>query len=287
MWLPLLRAKLGDNHSLASAAFIWSYIYRLYKARQSGMKREVLGYVAGGYAPVLQRFREHLRSLGVDIRTDAVVDEVQGDAKSATVRLRGGATHELDAVVLTVPSTYVPTLCQQLNAEERTRLEGVVYQGVACASVLLRKPLGGFYVTNITDAWVPYTAVVEMTALVPTSHFGGYTLAYLPRYLTQEDPYWKRSDAEIEREFTEALLRMYSHLTRDDIVSFQVSRARKVQALATLRYQEKVLPRTVTSVPRVFVANSSQIVNGTLNLNETITVANRKAEEIEAALAAG
>lgn len=285
MWLPLLRAKLGDNHTLASAAFIWSYIHRLYKARQTGMKREVLGYVAGGYAPVLARFREHLRCLGVEIETGALAEEVRNGDKSAAIRFRGGETREFDAVVMTIPSSYVPKLCPQLGREESARLRGVVYQGVVCASVLLKKPLGGFYVTNITDDWVPFTAVVEMTSLVPTEHFNGYTLAYLPRYLTQDDPYWERSDEEIEAEFLEALERMYGHLTRDDVVSFQVSRARKVQALATLHYQAETLPATATTLPRVFVANSSQIINGTLNLNETITVANRKAEEIRSALA--
>lgn len=286
MWMPLLRAKLGDNHSLASAAFIWSYIYRLYKARQTGAKREVLGYVKGGYAPVLERFRDHLRARGITIRTGAFAEEVRDTGPGATVRLRGGATHELDAAVMTIASTFIPGTCPQLDAEECRRLAGVVYQGVVCASVLVKKPLGGFYVTNITESWVPFTAVVEMTALVPPEHFGGYTLAYLPLYLTQDDPFWERSDEDIEEEFVGALVRMYDHLTREDVVHVRVSRAKKVQALATLRYQAEVLPATVTSVPRIFVANSSQIVNGTLNLNETLTVAERKAEEIRTALAA-
>lgn len=285
MWMPLLRAKLGDNHSLASAAFIWSYIYRLYKARQSGAKKEVLGYVSGGYAPVLERFQEHLRSLGVVIETGAFAEEVRDNGSSVTVRLRGGRTHELDAAVMTIASSFIPTTCPQLSEAESERLHGVVYQGVVCASVLLKKPLGGFYVTNITESWVPFTAVVEMTSLVPTEQFDGYSLAYLPLYLTQDDAYWDRSDEEIEEEFISGLLKMYDHLSRDDVVHVEVSRARKVQALATLNYQAEVLPETVTTVPRIFVANSSQIVNGTLNLNETLTVANRKAVEIEMALA--
>ena len=215
----------------------------------------------------------------------AFAEEVHDNGSSVSVRLRCGATHELDAAVMTIASSFVPGICPQLSQEECDRLSGVVYQGVVCASVLLKKPLGGFYVTNITDRWVPFTAVIEMTSLVPKSRFNGYTLAYLPRYLTQNDPYWERSDLEIEEEFVSALVRMYDHISREDVVNFQVSRARMVQALATLRYQAEVLPSTVTSLPRVFVANSSQIVNGTLNLNETITVANQKAAEIQAALA--
>ena len=35
-WLPLLRAKLGENYKIASASFIWSTIARLYAARRTG-----------------------------------------------------------------------------------------------------------------------------------------------------------------------------------------------------------------------------------------------------------
>jgi len=284
MWMPLLRAKLGDNHSLASAAFIWSYIYRLYMARQTGAKKEVLGYVRGGYAPVLERFRTHLASKGVEIRTGAAAEEVRDEGPSVAIRLRDGETHRVDAAVMTIASSYVPDACPQLEEREVARLSGVVYQGVVCASVLLRKPLEGFYVTNITESWVPFTAVVEMTSLVPTEHFGGYTLAYLPLYLTQDSDQWARSDEDIAEEFVSALVKMYDHISRDDVAHVAISRARKVQALATLNYQAEVLPATITSQPRIFVANSSQIINGTLNLNETITVANNKAVEIRGAL---
>ncbi|HTN79553.1 MAG TPA: FAD-dependent oxidoreductase, partial [Acidimicrobiales bacterium] len=52
LWIPLLRAKLGDSYHDASAAFIWATIQRLYAARRTGMKKELFGYVPGGYAHV-------------------------------------------------------------------------------------------------------------------------------------------------------------------------------------------------------------------------------------------
>jgi len=49
----------------------------------------------------------------------------------------------------------------------------VEYLGVLCASLVLKRPLSGYYVTNITDSWAPFTAVIEMTALVDPAQFGG------------------------------------------------------------------------------------------------------------------
>ena len=36
IWLPLLRAKLGENYRETSAAFIWATIARMYAARRRG-----------------------------------------------------------------------------------------------------------------------------------------------------------------------------------------------------------------------------------------------------------
>src|SRR5258705_2252060 len=68
IWLPLLRAKLGDNYTKASAAFIWAIIARMYAARRTGLKREMFGYVPGGYARSLERFASALAAEHVQIR---------------------------------------------------------------------------------------------------------------------------------------------------------------------------------------------------------------------------
>jgi protoporphyrinogen oxidase len=166
------------------------------------------------------------------------------------------------------------------------RLKRVVYQGVLCASVLLRRPLANYYVTNITDASIPFTGVIEMTALVDRERFGGNSLVYLPRYLVQDDEYWKVSDAEVERDFTAALERMYPDFRRDDIIEFRVARAREVLAISTLNYSDEALPSLRTSLPNVFIVNSAQIASGTLNLNETVGLANAKALELRQIFAA-
>jgi protoporphyrinogen oxidase len=174
----------------------------------------------------------------------------------------------------------VAKLCPQLTEPERARLNRVVYQGIACASVLLKRPLADYYVTNITESWVPFTGVIEMTTLVDRERFGGNSLVYLPRYLTQEDPFWGRSDQQIESEFVSALERMYPGFRREDVLAFQVARVREVQAISTLGYSDQTLPPVRTSLANVFLVNSAQIAQGTLNVNETVGLGNRKAEEL-------
>jgi len=280
VWLPLLRSKLGENYRQASAAFIWAIIARMYAARRSGLKREMFGYVQGGYDTILKAFRARLDQRGVQTLCGRRVIAVRDRADRVEVQLDGAGTHCFDRVVLTVPCGQIIALCPDLSAAERERLNSVVYQGIVCPSLLLRKPLAEFYITNITDSWVPFTGVIETTALVERAVFGGNALVYLPRYLTQSDSFWQKTDAEIRETFVAALERMYPRFDRRDVLAFQVARVREMLAVSTLHYSERSRPSLRTSLPNVFVVNSAQIANGTLNVNETVALANSGAEEL-------
>lgn len=287
IWLPLLRAKLGANAELASAAFIWATIARLYGARQTPVKRELFGYVEGGYATILARLEERLSAEGIRVRSGARVTAVRAQGRGVLVELDGGERQEFDAVVLTLTCGQVATICAQLTAAEQERLRQVRYQGILCAALLLKRPLAPYYVTNITEGWVPFTGVVEMTALVDRATFGGHSLVYLPRYVTQEDPFWGREDSSIEQEFLAALARIYPGFRRDDVVTCQISRVREMLAVSTLNYSTDLAPPVDTSIPNVFVVNSAQIVNGTLNVNETIGLAEAALPGLVGQIAAG
>ena len=47
-------------------------------------------------------------------------------------------------------------------------------------------------------------------------------------------------------------------------------------AVTTLGYSSRLLPPTVTTLPGVYLVNSAQIANGTLNVNETLALAERR-----------
>jgi protoporphyrinogen oxidase len=285
IWAPLLRAKLGENYKKASAAFIWAIIARMYAARRTGLKKEMFGYVPGGYARVLQRFGDLLSAEHVDVKLGRGVKAIrQRPCGDVCVELSDGREEAFARVVLTTPAPIAAALCASLPDEEKSKLTSIQYQGIVCASVLLKKPLAGFYVTNITDSWVPFTAVIEMSALVGRKPFGGNALVYLPKYVSPDDAFFSLPDDEIQRRFIGALRRMYPHLDDADVVSFRISRVRYVFPLSTLGYSER-LPPIQTSLPGVYMVNSAHIVNGTLNVNETIRLADLAAAQLMASRA--
>ena len=276
IWLPLLRSKLGDNYNKASASFIWAIIARMYAARRTGLKKEMFGYLGGGYDRLLDRWTDRLAYEGVDIRTGHRVERVFHDAGQTEIRFTNGHSDRFDNVILTVASPIAARVCPQLTIQEKSLLNGIEYQGIVCASLRLKKPLAHYYVTNITDTWVPFTGVIEMTALVDRSEFGGLSLVYLPKYVPPEDPIFEESDESIQDRFLAALVQMYPKFDRKDVVEFKVSRVRQVFAISTLNYSQR-LPAVQTSLPGVRILNSAHILNGTLNVNETILLAERAA----------
>ena len=283
IWLPLLKAKLGDAYQRTSAAFIWSYIDRMYKARRSGMKREMFGYVPGGYRRILQVLGTALEARGAHIATASPVTRVVRNPGSNQLYVTCGVgekerVEKFDFVVMTAPSPIIDKACVGLNGHERQRLNGAEYLGVVCTSLLLDRPLAGYYVTNVIDSWVPLTGIIEMGAIVEPRYMNGHYLVYLPRYLMANDSGFDEPDETIHQRCLATLERMYPDFHRSQVSAIQTARAKHVMALPTLKYSEQ-LPPVVCSVSGLYLLNSAQVTKGNLNVNETIEIVERELEK--------
>ena len=282
IWRPLLVAKLGERYRDASAAFIWAIIVRLYAARRAGLGAERFGYVPGGYARVLATLEARLREQGVELRAGADVASVRAElSEGVTVTVANEAPRTFERVVLTTAAPVAARLAPDLTPDERERLSSKVYGGIVCASLLLDEPLGPYYVTNLTDAWVPFSAVIDMASVVDRGEWNGQALIYLPKYVRPEDPIFEESDAAIEARFLTALERMYPRFSRARVRAFRISRVRHVFPIATLRYSQH-LPPVASSVPGLVLLDSAHIVNGTLNVNETLGLVERGLAALDA-----
>jgi len=279
LWRPLLRAKLGDRYVDCSAAFLWATIKRLYAARESGLKTEKFGYVAGGYDAVVNAFQRRFDELGVKVRMQSPVEHVAGTEAGLEVKVHGAQPNLFDRTVGTVTPRQAAKMCSGLTAAEQSLLEGVEFQGLVCASVILKKPLADYYLTYLMDADLPFTAVIEMTAMVAPEQLNGNHLIYLPLYLSANDPRFQQSDDVIQSTFLEGLKKVYPNFSADDVLAFRISRVAEVFPLPVLHYSTKVPPKT-TSVNGLHLVNASQILNGTLNVNETIGLAERAVESL-------
>jgi len=67
--------------------------------------------------------------------------------------------------------------------------------------------------------------------------------------------------------------------------AFRVSRVRRVFPIATLGYSD-TMPPIASSIPGLYLLNSAHIVNGTLNVNETLQLVERGLAAMDASVTA-
>ncbi len=280
IWLPLLKAKLGENYKNTSASFIWSTIQRMYAARRSGLKKEMFGYVNGGYEKINKSFVEYLINAGVKFKYNSIVTSIKkSENGQIELKLSDQQTVTHEKVISTLASHISAKLSSDLSEEEIKKHKDIKYLGVICPTLLLNKKISPYYVTNITENDTPFTGVIEMTALINPDQIKGHNLIYLPKYVNSDDPMFQESDDKLSEAFLGNFLKMYPSVNRENIVFCGVSKARNVFSLPTIGYSEN-LPSVKTTVENFYILNSAQIINGTLNVNETIQVAETKLAEI-------
>jgi protoporphyrinogen oxidase len=252
----------------------------MYAARRTGLKKEMFGYVRGGYERINSAFKKKLKDVGVTVILNAKVKELCRDIEgNFEILTNQSIQYKFDYIISTLPSDLSVQIVPFLNVEEASRHKAIKYLGVICPSILLRKPLSKFYVTNIIDGWTPFTGIIEMTALVDPQELGNRSLVYLPKYVGTDNELFDKTEQELREYFLGALFKMYPTLSEDDVIHWNMASARRVFALPTLNYSEK-LPPVKTSIQGYYIINSAQIINGTLNVNETVKVAETNLEEI-------
>ncbi len=298
LWMPLLRAKLGEQAEAASGRFIRSTFRRLLTARLKGGDGDLFGWVEGGYHAVLGAVADNLRSLGVEVRTGTAVQGLERSGSGWTVQVAGTGTARTgtgadpngrsefeaipaDRVVVTTPGPIAARLLgEHVPSGWLDRLNAVSYLGCVCVSVVLRRQLTGGYLTYVTDD-TPYTAVVEMTNLIDPEQLGGRHLVYLPRYTGPDDELFSADENQIAERFVDDLIRRYPQLTREDVLAAKVARARHVMPVPVPGSALKAPPMR-TGVPGLYLASSAQITDGTLNVESTLALAERLLDQVRA-----
>ena len=202
----------------------------------------------------------------------------------------GGATirtscdvEPFDRVISTVPNPLfrrlaaaIPDMVGGTNGEP-------TFLGVICLTLVLRKPLSPYYVTNLIQRDLPFTGIIEYTALAdPAMETAGHHLVYLPRYETPDSPWFERSNEEITEEGLRALAKVWPDI-RERVCRSFVNRERRVQALWLPGTRQRTEPLRSRTVP-VESITAELVGLDTLNNNAIIQLANAQATRLVAEL---
>jgi protoporphyrinogen oxidase len=272
MWGPLLKCKLGSASKETSASFIWATIRRLYSTREkNASKKERLGYVRGGYRTVCARLLERIEAMGGMVLTNFPVEQIRSVRRGRVLVSGAGENLEFDRLISTLPSAPFAEITPELDRSYRNKLTRIQYMGMVCAVLVLRRKLTPYYCTNLIEN-LPFTGIIEMTNLVSQEETNGRHLVYLPKYTSPDDPLFTVGDDEVWRSFSLAIQKVIPDLRDEDIEQRFIFRERLVQPIPVLNYSQ-LAPEMQTPVRNLLLANTTQIVNSTLNNNEMVKIA--------------
>ncbi len=269
IWKPLLLAKLGTEYERVSAVFIWSYITRMFSARDRSTQKEHLGYVAGGYKTIFDKLESVIKQNGGTIRLGVSVNQIEPRQGAGLLLEQNGTKEYFDKVIFTSPVDVLQRIASEQLVRLERRGEQVEYLGVVCMVLVTRKPLVPHYIVNIADTRVPFTGIIGLSNLVDPNETDDLHVTYLPKYIHSDSPMLLQSDDDIRRSFYAGLTTMFGDWEKCGLESVHINRARRVQPLQVLNYSTLV-PQVATAHPDFFVLNTSQFTHMTLNNNEVI-----------------
>ena len=151
IWKPLLLAKLGENYRRVSAVFIWTYVKRLFSARDAAAQKESARLRVG-------RLPHGVHAAARAHRARSAASCASGSRSSPCARARAAASRSrpaaraesFDKVIFTGPVNVLRSRrgsrARPGAAAGRRRVPGVV-----CLALVTRKPCCPYYVLNIAD----------------------------------------------------------------------------------------------------------------------------------------
>jgi protoporphyrinogen oxidase len=176
VWRPLLQGKFGPHYQRVSMAWLWARLHD---------RTTELGYLRGGFHQFYVALADAVERAGGSIRLGTPVVAIRPADQGLVVTVASPG-HELIAFDRVI-STLSPMATSRL-AEIQGASDGLYAPlSAQCVVLALDRPLTGIYWIGSTNANDPFVAVVEHTALRPSSEYAGQTLVYLGAYRDAHD----------------------------------------------------------------------------------------------------
>ncbi len=281
VWKPLLRAKFDTMAESVPATYIWSRLRRMMGTRKGVTSKEMMCYLENGYYTLIEGLARKCEALGVNFHLNAPIEEIIIENNKATGIKLAGTVLPYDAVISTLASPILSNIIPQASAAFRETLTKQQYLGVMCPLVILKKQLVPYYVVNITDESIPFTAVVETTNLIDPKYVKNHHIVYLPKYLAPDSPIATWSDEQVKTEWMKSFRQMFPNFDENDIEAFIVQRAKFVEPIRPMNTLGDI-PNIKTPVERLYMGNTVMIYPDLGNGESVTRFALKVVEELTA-----
>lgn len=269
IWKPMLRIKFGDNYNKIPAVWIWERIVQRIRSRTGGGKKELLGYMQGGFHTFNNKLLESIKARGCNIILNVNINEIVINEERCEGILVNNTIEKYDKVVCTTALPVFINLCKNAPSDYIEPLRKVKYDCALVVLMELKKKLSDYYWLNISDNEIPFGGLIEHTNLIPKENYNNKTLVYFSKYLHAEHEMLKMSDQEIIKYYIKSLRKIYPDFDEQSILNYTISKDRYAQPIWPMQYS-KIKPHYKTPVDKLYLANTSQIYPNDRGMNFSV-----------------
>ncbi len=253
MWEPLVIGKFGERYyKQVNMAWMWARL----KARTTR-----LGTFEGGFQNFADLFADKLREMGVEIRLQTPIQQIEKPAGSTTINVQSEKAEPFDKVLVTLSPEAMTRLVPSLPEAYLQGLKSMKSMGAVVMTLALNHRLSeeGYYWYNLPkSAGYPFLALVEHTNFVGKEHFGGDHIVYMGDYLEPEHEYFRLSQDELLDRFLPALKMFNPKFERAWVRKAWLYRTAYAQPVPLVNHSKNI-PSIETPVDGIYFASMSQV----------------------------
>jgi protoporphyrinogen oxidase len=281
VWGPMLRGKFGARADEIAMVWLWNKL-RLRRGEDS--REEKLGYPPGSWESMFHALEHSIEAHGGRVLIDRPAIRIEPGFEvtyGATGSFRAGhdprrferaGSERYDRVLATVPGDVFAALTGLPEPP-------IEYFAALCLLLELERPFSDFYWTNVADRDLPFVGLIEHTNFVEPEHYDGRRFLYVANYLEHGHELLSLdADAVLER-YTPGLRKVNPAFDRAWIRNLWLHREPAAQPIVTVGYHERIPPLR-TSVPGLFLANTTQVYPEDRGTNYAVRLGDDAAREV-------
>jgi protoporphyrinogen oxidase len=281
VWGPMLRGKFGARADEIAMVWLWNKL-RLRRGEDS--REEKLGYPPGSWEPMFHALEHSIEAHGGRVLIDRPAIRIEPGFEvtyGATGSFRAGhdprrferaGSERYDRVLATVPGDVFAALTGLPEPP-------IEYFAALCLLLELERPFSDFYWTNVADRDLPFVGLIEHTNFVEPEHYDGRRFLYVANYLEHGHELLSLDADAVLGRYTPGLRKVNPAFDRAWIRNLWLHREPAAQPIVTVGYHERIPPLR-TSVPGLFLANTTQVYPEDRGTNYAVRLGDDAAREV-------
>lgn len=258
VWEPLITAKFSVFAEAVNAVWMWKKLV-LRGSTRNDKGGEELAYFKGGFGRLADKLVEAIRQNGGEVSLNCRVTKIEANGNQITALHTDQGPVEGAQYLFTPSFPLIANILKNAaNPQWIASLMRVKYLGNMCLVLRLTRSLSETYWLNVNDPGFPFVGVIEHTNFDSPDNYKGTHIAYLSRYLADEDPVWAYTDKEYFDFAMKHLQRMFPQMEVSWVVDYKVWRSEYAQPVTERGYSQYV-PGRETPFDNAFISTMAQI----------------------------